>query len=331
MNAPSRLSSGGRLGQRVFAQVNRTGARRCWSCFATCWILGLLSGCAWWREYRDTFAYSQGLYRKAIENEAKGKPTEAVALLRQSIEANPDDPEIRWELARLLLEEGQTTQALQELRYLVKHYPDDSRAYMSLARTLLRRGRFDDAAELADLALDLDSRNTEGLILRAQIAEARADSQLASETYHHILLQQPENAEVRLRLAKLEMEQGDSQGAAALLRETLANVPLSPEQVSATHWLLGMSYAQQERWQEAATTLSLGLPGEHASPQQRYELAYACFRAGDADRARAELTQVLHTEPENSPAKAMLTELNTLAENTPAWSALVIPTNHASR
>lgn len=294
--------------------------------------ISVLSGCAWWREYRDTFAYSQGLYRKAIENEAKGKTTEAVALLRQSIEANPDDPEVRWELARLLLDQGQTTDALRELRYLVKHFPDDSRAYMSLARTLLYRGRFDDAAELADLALDLDSRCTEGLVLRAQIAEARKDPELALETYHQILLQQPENAEVRIRLARLEMEQGDSKEAAALLRETLANVSLTTEQAGATHWLLGMSYAQDERWQEAAAALALGLPRERATAQHRYELAYACYRAGDAERARAELTQVLHTEPENTPARTMLAELDAQTETLPLIrvNMAVIPTNHVS-
>ncbi|MDB5390754.1 MAG: Tetratricopeptide 4 [Planctomycetaceae bacterium] len=328
MLAPSRLSSGGRLGQRVIEPANSPGARRCCACLAGFWIVAVLSGCAWWREYRDTFAYSQGLYRRAIENESKGKPAEAVALLRQSIEANPDDPEIRWELARLLLDQGQTAEALRELRYLVKHFPDDSRAYMSLARTLLQRGRYDDAAELADLALDLDARNTEGLVLRAQIAEARGDTPLALETYHHILLQQPENAEARIRLARLEMEQGDHRCAAALLRETLANVPLTAEQAGATHWLLGMNFAREERWQEAAAALARGLPREHATAQHRYELAYACYRAGDSQRAKMELTQVLHTEPDNSPAKAMLAELDSLPETRLQFPLTVVPTNH---
>jgi Flp pilus assembly protein TadD len=328
MHAPTRLSSGGRLGQRAIAQVSRLGARRFLAYLATVLLLGGLSGCAWWREYRDTFAYSQSLFRKAIENESKGKTTEAVALLRQSIEANPDDPEIRWELARLLLDQGQTTEALRELRYLVKHYPDDSRAYMSLARTLLQRGRFDDAAELADLALDLDARSTEGLVLRAQIAEARGDLALAMETYHHILLLQPENAEVRLGLARFEMEHGDCRGASALLRETLANVALSTEQTAATQWMLGMTYARQERWQEAAAALSLGLSPERATARQHYELAYASFRAGDAQRARVELTQVLHTEPQNTTAKAMLAELDASDDTIPVT---VIPAKHVNR
>lgn len=331
MDTPTRPSSGGRLGQRERTLVEGLGALRYLTGFAAVFALSMLSGCAWWREYRDTFAYSQSLFRKAIESESKGKTTEAVTLLRQSIEANPDDPEIRWELARLLLDQGQTTEALRELRYLVKHYPDDSRAYMSLARTLLQRGRLDDAAELADLALDLDARSTEALVLRAHIAEARGDLALAMETYHQILLQQPENAEVRLGLARLEMEHGDCRGAAALLRETLASVALSPEQTAATQWMLGMTYARQERWQEAATALSLGLPLERATARQHYEMAYACFRAGDAERARAELTLVLHTEPQNATAMAMLAELDASDENIPSIPVTVVPATHVNR
>ena len=287
-----------------------------------------ISGCAWWREYRDTFAHSQSLFRKAMDAEVKGKPGDSIVLLRQSIESNPDDPEVRWELARILLDQGQTTEALQELRYLVKHYPEDSRAYMSLARTLLQRGRYDDAAKLADLALDLDSNCTEGLLLRAQIAEVRQDIELALETYHYLLLRQPELADVRLRLARLETEQGDHQAAAALLRETLANVPLNGDQAANAQWLLGVNYAHQERWTEAAAAFSLGLPADHPTPQQRYELAYACFRAGDADRARAELVQVLHVEPEHQLAHTMLSQLETAADVVSLPPLTVIPAGH---
>jgi len=292
-------------------------------------LLPLSSGCAWWREYRDTFAYSQGLYRKAMEIEAKGKPDEAVIVLRQSIEANPDDPEVRWELARILLEQGQTKDALQELRYLVKHYPDDSRAYMTLARTLLQRGRFDDAAQLADLALDLDSNSTEGLVLRAQIAEAQHQVDRALETYHYILLQQPENPDVRICLARLKTEQGDSKAAAALLRETLANVPLTEAQAGQAQWLLGLNYADQERWADAATALAIGLPFQNASAREHYELAYACYRAGDTQRARAELTQVLHTEPANQSAQAMLQEIEAVSDIVSLPPLNIIPVEHS--
>ena len=274
----------------------------------------MTSGCAWWREARDTLTYSQGLYRRALESELHGEPAEAVRLLRDSIAANPNDPELRWELARVLLDQGDTAAALQELRYLVKHFPDDSRAYMSLARTLLERGRAEDAARLADLAIDLDSRCTEALLLRGQIAEVRGDLDLARETYHRILLELPENAEVRLRLGQIELTDGDPRIAAALLRETLADVPLTTEQASQTQWLLGQAYARQERWDEAVAALSIGLPHQTASIEQRYELAYACLQIGDSDRARQQLAMVLRAAPEYQPAQQMLAEIGPATE-----------------
>ena len=273
--------------------------------------LGLLtlSGCAWWAEYRDSFAYSQGLYRQALEQESNGRRSEAERLLRQSIESSPDDPEPRWELARILLETGQTPAALEELRYLLKAYPDDTRGYITLARTLVARARLDDAALLIDLAIRLDCRSTEALLLRGQIACARGDVPLAEETYHQILLQERENVEARLELARLNLSQGECRSVAAFLRETLAEVPLDQSQAQSANWLLGTAYASDERWGEAASALALGLPNDPSS-DQRYKLAYACFRAGNPSRAREEIVRVLRESPQNSAALMMLNELS---------------------
>ena len=330
MAAPRRPNTGGRRAeQRPILLALRVVARRAWAVLTVCGWLGTLSGCAWWREASDSVAYSQGLYRRALECETQGDGTEAARLLRESISASPNDPELRWELARVLIDQGDTPAALQELRYLVKYHPDDSRAYMSLARTLLERGRADDAARLADLAIDLDSRCTEALILRAQIAEVRNDIETARETYHRLLLDQPEHADVRLRLGRIELEHGDSRIAAAFLRETLADVPLTPDQAASAHWLLGTAYAREERWSEAVASLSLGLPHPKATPEQHYQLAYACLQMGDRERAQRQLDVLLRTAPGFGPAQQMLAALGPPAGLTETVERRVIPTNHA--
>lgn len=312
--------SGGSRGLCFWATALAQGAylRVVWKCVFTqkscrfVWLtltLLQLTGCAWWSEYRDSFAYAQGLYRQALEQESNGRRSEAERLLRQSIESNPEDPEPRWELARILLETGQTPAALEELRYLVKAYPDDSRGYITLARTLMSRKRLDDAALLIDLAIRLDCRATEALLLRGQIASARGDTVLAEETYHQILLQERENAEARLELARLNLAEGENRSVAAFLRETLAEVPLNQSQAGDAHWLLGTAYARDERWSEAASSLALGLPAQ-ATREQRYQLAYACFRAGNPARAKEEILHVLRLNPDDPSAREMLATLD---------------------
>lgn len=332
MAAPSRPSSGGRPRRRHDSRAEGATARCGWVVvvLSSGW-LSVLTGCALWREARDSLDHSQSLYRRALESEARGEPTEAVHLLRESIAASPNDPELRWELARMLLDQGNTNAALIELRYLVKNYPDDSRAYITLSRTLLDRGRPVDAARLVDLAIDLDSRCTEALLLRGQIAEVNADLDLARETYHRILLDQPEHGEVRLRLGRIEVEHGDLRVAAAFLRETLADVPLTPEQVTTAQWLLGTAYAREERWAEAASALSLGLPLTRATPRQHYELAFACFQAGNRERAREQAALVLNAEPDHVPARQMLVELQSPAPDGDLGPAIVLPTTHTER
>ena len=329
MAAPSRLSSGRRIGRRRVPSARRARTYLAlWQIGLACLISGT-SGCAWWREARDSLAYSQGLYHKALESEARGEHAEAVRLLRESIEASPEDPELRWELAHLLIEHGETAAALEELRFLVRNYPDDCRAYISLARTLLERGRAEDAAHLADLAIDLDSRNTEARMLRGQIAEVRGDIDLAFETYHQLLLEQPEYADVRLRLASLEIEQGESRIAAALLRETITTVPLEPQQVKTAQWLLGTAYAREERWSEAATALALGMPVLQSTSEQHYQLAYACCRAGDQPQARHELAVALTADPNFLPARQLLSDLQSSQQVKPSPHGAVMPTNYA--
>lgn len=329
MAAPRRPASGRRSGRRRVPPTRRGRTYFALCCWSIAILLPGASGCAWWREARDSVAYSQGLYQRALEHETRGEHPEAVRLLRGSIAAKPDDPELRWELARILIEHGETPEALQELRFLVKNYPDDSRAYITLARTLLERGRAEDAAHLVNLAIDLDSRSTEARLLRAQIAEARADFALAFETYHHLLLEQPELVDVRLRLASLEIEQGEPRIAAAFLRETLTEVPLDPEQARTAQWLLGTAYAHEERWSEAAATLALGIPREQATIRQHYELAYACCQAGDRERARREIAVILHAEPKFIAAHELLAELDSKQPQRRSSRAPILPTAHA--
>lgn len=328
MAAPGRTRPGRRDGRRSLplARWVPTSGIRVFLAF-TCLVL--IPGCTWWREGRDSLAYSQGLYRRALESESQGDHSDAVKLLRASVTASPDDPELRWELARILLDHGETNDALQELRFLVQNYPDDARAYMSLARTLLDRNRPEDAARLADLAIAVDSHSAEALLLRGQIAEVRGDVELARETYHQILLEQPELAEVRLRLANLELEQGESRLAAAFLRDTLANYPLTPEQHGAAQWLLGTAYARDERWTEAAAALAIGIPATNATSRQHYELAYACYHAGNRNRAMQELAVVLRTEPAYEPAREMLADLTPARPLLPRPHTAVVPAGHS--
>ncbi len=323
MAAPSRASSGRRAERRRVSSTRWARTYHSLRIFVLGWLIAGISGCAWWREARDSLTHSQHLYHKALESESRGDHAEAVRLLRDSIAASPDDPELRWELAHVLIEHGETPEALKELRFLVRHYPDDCRAYISLSKTLLERGRAADAAHLADLAIDLDSRNTEARMLRGQIAEVRGDVDLAFETYHHVLREQPEFAEVRLRLASLELEHGEPRIAAAFLRETLTTVTLEPEQIRTAQWLLGTAYARDDRWAESAAALSLGIPTERPTMQQRYELAYAFSQAGDQSRAHRELQFVLNAEPNFMPAQQLLAAIDSANQATPSRMALV--------
>ena len=232
-----------------------------------------------------------------------------VRLLESAIAENPEDAEARWELARVLLEHNQVPAALVHLQYLVENHPDDARAFVSLARTLLERQRWDDASKLIDLALDIDCRSTEALLLRGGIEEARGQWDRALETYHQVLLEQPGEATARVRIAALMLEQNDPRSAAAMLREISQEHALDPHVRGDVYRLLGRAYAQLQRWPEAVVALDSASGLGPLSVQEAYELAYARSQVGDWRGTRAALELALERQPSFEAAELLLSQI----------------------
>jgi len=78
--------------------------------------------------------------------EARGRPAEAVAQLRETVRARPRFVTAHAELGQLLAKQGQPEEALLELRAAVSLRPDDADAHFRLGSVLGTLGRNHDAA-----------------------------------------------------------------------------------------------------------------------------------------------------------------------------------------
>ena len=288
----------------------------------------LLSGCSWVRQrINDRVAASNRLSEAAQAAKEQGKHERAGELLRQAARANPDDADVRIELAQWLVSEGRPADAIRQLRSIVTRNPDDIGARFELARLQFDHGDRGEADRSARAVLELDPEHTGALMLRAAIARQRKERDLARELYHRVLQGDPDNAAAKLQIAEVEMEAAHPDRAAPLLRSVCESSRSTPGEKSQACWSLGLAYGREARWNEAATTLAAAAtthPSLNAADW--YRVAYAQYQSGRIGEARDSLNHVLRIDPRFPAARAMAARIasgNRTAEP-------IVPANYVS-
>jgi len=274
-------------------------------------LCAISAGCA--RRQANLAARSDNAERLSIEARQardRGDLLSAETLLTAAIERNPEDGEIRLELAELLLVNHKVLTAERHLQLLLDQLPDDPRVYANMAAVRYQQKRLREADVLLAEALDLDPRLTSGLLLRAKIAQSRNEIELALDDLYQVLDIDPDHLDARLQVARLHMRQGDTRLAAAELRALIENPNLEAASKNKAHWLLGRCYAQDGRWADAANALSSGITSRQAKPRDWCLVAEARRRAGDRTGAEQAITNALHLAPDDPEAKALESVLN---------------------
>jgi tetratricopeptide (TPR) repeat protein len=217
----------------------------------------LLIGCsAVRRQIAERRQTCDALCQQAKNAKNEGWPDQADLLLNEAVRQRPDDLESRRQLAEALWECGRQQEAIAEYRELIQVYSRDLRLHQRLAVMAWSVGEHGEAARAAERALRLDPTCTEALLVKARSEAFRRDFDAAMSTYIRLSRAAPNMIEAKLELAEVHVERGYSNQACTVLRDVLAESQLTPEQRADAEWKLGLAYASEDRWQEAATHLS---------------------------------------------------------------------------
>ncbi len=243
--------------------------------------------------------------QEARQARDRGDLPAAESLMQAAVDRNPGDGEMRLELAELLLERGNGMTAAHYLQQLIRELPDDPRPYVGLAEALYAQQDLEEAATLVEKALELEPRQTRGLLLRGKIERARRHDERALEDLYQVISFDPDHVEARMLIAELHFQQGDIRLAAPLLRGVIETAEAGNLQQTKAQWLLGQCYARDGRWPDAARALRAGISGRRASPKDWYELADASRRAGDIREAEAALGHALQLSPSDPQLLAL--------------------------
>jgi tetratricopeptide (TPR) repeat protein len=105
--------------------------------------------------------YVIGLKNKALVLGTLGRSEDMIAMLRQALAAEPDQRDVRLELARKLAEVHRPTEALAEYEALALLDRDDPRAFKEAGKLMLDLGDKSKAKTLLAHALDANPHDTE--------------------------------------------------------------------------------------------------------------------------------------------------------------------------
>lgn len=132
--------------------------------------------------------------------EAKGKPVEAVAQLRETVRVRPRFVTAHAELGQLLAKQGQPEEALRELQTAVSLRPDDADAHFRLGSVLGTLGRNDDAAAEFSQAIRLQPENADAHYnLGIALAQGKKLEEAARE-FRATARLKPDDADARFNL-----------------------------------------------------------------------------------------------------------------------------------
>jgi Flp pilus assembly protein TadD len=279
------------------------------------------------RQYDEAFGILKAL--EAERNEAavlnnlgvvqirRGSPPEsgkAAYYLTKAANAEPDDPNLLFNLGYAYALDRDPQAAIYWLREALRRNPADGDAHIVLAAALEQAGRGTEASRERELAAQLDSQYADasrrealprGLERVREDLESRPDLAIDQAITSTTQRDQRDVAQFHLDRGRRLFEHEQDREAMAELRRA---VFLSPYEAEA-HLLIGRIHLRASRPKEAVDALKISI-WSHDSAAAHAALAEAFLQLKDAAAARAELQRALALDPALPEARQLQERLS---------------------
>lgn len=249
-------------------------------------------------------------YLSALANyyTQKDRAEEAEALLRQAVQAKPDDTQTRMQLVQYLMQHSSVGAAMTELEAMLKADPANFKVRSALGDLYAATRQLDKAVELYQASFEYDDEGSASLAARNKLAElalVKNDAETASELLEGVLDTEPNNPEALTTRARIELAAGDHDKAITDLRLVLRS---SPESVPAMLLLAG---AQQK---DRSDSLALDnyekvLRLQPESPIALFQSARLLSKDEQYPEAAANIEKLLESQPDNLEAINLLADI----------------------
>lgn len=221
---------------------------------------------------------------------------------------------------------GDVEAAIEAYRRAADLDPAAADIWAELAGLYARRNQADEALEAGEAALERDADNAEAHRILGLVYAARAgarsgpsdeDVQLALDHLERARNPDSPDAGLYLTLGRLLLTTGQAGEAVDVLNEVLDVEPQFTEAIV----LLAQAYESQSQWDEAAAAYERAVLFSPRRARYRRQLAGVLLNAGEAERARDVLRDLVEMNPDDATGWFSLSEVEFELNDYPAAEA----------
>jgi tetratricopeptide (TPR) repeat protein len=234
-----------------------------------------------------------------------GKMDAAQGVLEEAVRVVPGKSDAKLALAEFLANQRSREQGEKTLRAFVAADPKDDQLRLGLAVLLQRSGAVPEALEAYKEVVTRDSRSSAALTARDRMAAleiGRGNTAAAAPLVAAVLEQSPRDTDALLMRADLALRAGKPQAAIADLRAVLRDQPNAAQ----VQYALAQAYVQNGEKSLAEETLRTTIQGTPSSVAPRLELARLLTQDGHLGDAVALLEESVRQLPADGEIRQAL-------------------------
>jgi putative PEP-CTERM system TPR-repeat lipoprotein len=227
---------------------------------------------------------------------------EALANLHEAVRLDPESPQPQIALARVLLSTREAAKAETVIDQVLAKNPRSADALSVKGQILAVRGAWDDAMHKFNEALEIDPKNLQAHLGRANLYLLHQDATNADKDLNPVLASAPNNAAANY-LRALELAQHRQFSAANQLLDKIS--PAFPDLVEG-YYLQGVVQDALGQVEQAENNLTKYVARVPDSAKAVRLLAVIAMRRGGAARAIDDLKQLLEKSPADVATLSLL-------------------------
>ena len=280
-------------------------------------LLLLIAGCASFGRrgtVPEAVAACRELSRQGAAAIEGGQWERAESLLRQAVEASPNDSEPHRYLAEALWHRGAADEALAQIEEAVKLDPSDASLIVRAGEMSQAVGETGRALACAEQAIRLDPKLASAWGLRGRVFWQLDQRDRALADLQRALQFAPDSPELLQDVAMLYRQRGQPARALATLHHLLDTFPPG-EEPQLSLLLEGQTLADLGRPNQAAATLAEAVRRGPPNAELLYHLAQAQTAAGDNRAATATAERAVAVDASHEASRQLLNRLVAARQN----------------
>jgi tetratricopeptide (TPR) repeat protein len=228
--------------------------------------------------------------------------------MRQALEASPDDPKVRAQLAEALWNRGATNEAMSHMAAAVRLDPKNADYLVRAGEMALASGAKDAALTNAERAIRLKPQLASAWALRGRTFRMTNQPERALADMQHALVFEPDRADLLLDVAVMYRERGQPARCLTTLHHLHDTYPPGEEPQFALQ-LEGLTLMDLKRPHQAAEVLTAASSRGPMNADLLFQLAQAQTAAGKYEAAATAARQALAVDAQHQQSRQLLAQL----------------------